>query len=204
MHLVTLEGSGINRVADLRGRVVSVGAPGAGTAVMAERILEAAGLDPRRDIRSQGLGVAQSVDALKDGKLDAFFWGGGLPTAAILDLVNSVGVRPRLLPLDDVLPALQKRWGESLYFAGVIPKSAYNLAADVPVINVANLLVVSEAMAEPLAHDITRVLFERQGELATIHPQARELALATALQGSPIPFHPGAIRYFRERGVWKE
>jgi TRAP transporter TAXI family solute receptor len=204
MHLVTVEGSGINRVSDLRGKVVSVGAPGAGTAVMAERILEAAGLNPRRDIRSQGLGVAQSVDALKDGKLDAFFWGGGLPTAAILDLVNAIGVRPRLLPLDDVLPALQKRWGESLYFAGVIPKATYNLAADVPVINVANLLVVSETMPEPLAHDITRVMFERQADLAAIHPQARELVLDTALSGSPIPFHPGAIRYYRERGVWKE
>jgi uncharacterized protein len=204
MHVVTVEGTGINRVADLRGKVVSIGAAGGGTAVMAERILDAAGLDPRRDLRAQGLGVAQSVDALKDGKLDAFFWGGGLPTAAILDLVNSVGVRPRLLPLDDVLPALQKRWGDVLYYPGVIPRATYNLAADVPVINVANLLVASDVMPEPLAHDITRVLFERQAELVAIHPQARELTLAAAIHGSPVPFHPGAIRYYRERGVWKE
>jgi TRAP transporter TAXI family solute receptor len=204
MHLVTIEGSGIASVADLRGKVVSVGSPGAGGAMMAERILEAAGIDLRTGIRSQGLGVAQSVDALKDGKLDAFFWSGGLPTAAVLDLINTAGIQARFIPLDDVLPALQKRWGESLYFATRIPKAVYDTPADVPVVAVANLLVVSEVMPEPLAHDITRVIFEQQAALAAIHPQARELTLESALQGSPIPFHPGAIRYYRERGAWKE
>lgn len=204
MHLVTRAETGITKVAGLRGKVVSVGSPGAGTAVLAERILEAAGLDPRRDIRTQGLGVAQSVDALKDGKLDAFFWAGGLPTAAILDLVNSAGVTPRFVPLDDVLPALQKRYGGSLYYTAIIPEGMYGLSADLPVVAVSNLLVVSDTMAEPLAHDITRVIFENQPELAGIHPQARELALETAMRGSPLPFHPGAIRYYRERGVWKE
>ncbi len=204
MHLVTVEGSGIDSVADLRGKVVSVGSPGAGGAMMAERILDAAGIDPRTGIRSQGLGVAQSVDALKDGKLDAFFWSGGLPTAAVLDLINTTGIRPRFIPLDTVLPALQKRWGDSLYFAATIPKAVYHTPADVPVVAVANLLVVAETMPEPLAHDITRVIFEQQAVLASIHPQARELAVDKALQGSPIPFHPGAIRYYTERGAWKE
>jgi uncharacterized protein len=204
MHLVTVAGSGITRVADLRGKVVSLGAPGAGTAVLAERILEAAGINPRTGVRAQGLGVAQSVDALKDGKLDAFFWGGGLPTAAILDLVNSVGVSPRFVPIDDVLPALQQRWGESLYFRTIIPKTVYNTPADIPVVAVANLLVVAEAMPETLAHDITKVLFEQQPVLASIHPQARELDINAAPTGSPIPFHPGAIRYYRERGAWRD
>lgn len=204
MHLVTTEESGITNVAGLRNKVVSVGAPGAGTAVMAERILEAAGIDPKRGIKSQGLSVAQSVEALKDGKLDAFFWGGGLPTAAILDLANTYGVTPRLIPLDDVLPRLKERWGESLYFATVIPANVYKLAGDVPVVAVANLLVVDEGMDEALAHDITRVIFERQSELASIHAQARDLSIETAIVGSPVPFHSGAIRYYRERGIWKE
>lgn len=203
-HLVTRAESGISKVADLRGRVVSIGAPGAGTAVVAERILTAAGLDPRRDIRVQTLGVAQSVDALKDGKIEAFFWNGGLPTAAILDLVNTPGMTARLLPLDEVLPALQRVYGDSLYYRTIIPKSTYRLPEDVPVIAVANLLVVSESMPEALAHDITRVIFEQQPVLAGIHPQARELAVDRALAGASIPFHPGAIRYYRERGVWKE
>jgi TRAP transporter TAXI family solute receptor len=204
MHLVTLAGSGIDGVRDLRGRVVSLGSPGGGGTVQAERILAAAGIDPRRDIRAQNLGVAQAVDALKDGKLDAFFWSGGLPTAAVLDLVNTAGISARLLPLDDVLPELRMRHGDSLYYRAIIPRDVYRLAADVPVVAVANMLVVSERMPETLAYDITRVIFEQQPTLAGIHPQARELTLAGALTGATIPFHPGAIRYYRDHGVWKE
>lgn len=203
-HLVTLAGSGINRVADLRGRVVSTGSPGAGTTVLAERILAAAGIDPVKDIRVHNLGVAQSVDALKDGKLDAFFWNGGLPTAAILDLVNTQGVTAAILPLDDLIPALNAKWGADTYHRAVIPKAAYRLPADVPVVAVANLLVVSETMSDDLAYDITRILFDRQSTLATIHPQARELSIERATMDASIPFHPGAVRYYRERGVWKE
>jgi TRAP transporter TAXI family solute receptor len=86
----------------------------------------------------------------------------------------------------------------------VIPRAVYETDADVPVVAVANLLVVSEQMAEPLAYDITRLLFEKQQELTVIHPQARDLSLQTATMGSPIPFHPGAIRYYRERGAWSQ
>lgn len=204
VHLVTRDGSGIASVGDLRGRIVSIGAAGSGTTVLAIRILQAAGLDPARDIRSQSLGAAQSVDALKDGKIDAFFWNGGLPTAAVLDLVNTPGMRARFIATEDVLPKLRETYGDSLYYRAVIPEDTYGTPADVPVVAVANLLVASEAMPEDLAYDITRVLFERQAELAAIHPQGRDLSLETALNGSPIPFHPGAIRFYRERNVWKE
>jgi TRAP transporter TAXI family solute receptor len=202
-HLVTTAGSGISKVADLRGKVVSTGSPGAGGTVLAERILAVAGLDPVKDIRAHNLGVAQAVDALKDGKVDAFFWNGGIPTAAILDLVNTQAVTSRILPLDDVLAGLQQKYGD-LYYRSVIPKGAYKLEADVTVVAVANLLVVSETMDEALAHDITKVLFDQQATLAGIHQQAKELAISTAFTGASIPFHPGAIRYYRERGVWKE
>lgn len=204
VHLVTHARSGINRVADLRGRTISIGSPGSGTAILAGRILAAAGIDQQRDLRTQSLGVAQSADALKDGKIDAFFWNGGLPTAAIVELVNSPGIEPRILSTEDMLPRLQQAHGESLYYRAVIPQDVYSMAADVPVVAVANLLVVSESMPEDLAYDITRLLFEKQEELATIHPQARDLSLDTALTGSPVPFHPGAIRYYRERGVWRD
>jgi uncharacterized protein len=202
VHLVTLEGSGISRVADLRGRVVSTGAAGSGTTVLANRILHAAGLDPRRDIRAQSLGVAQSVDALKDGKIHAFFWNAGLPTASVVDLVNTPGIRAKFISTEDMLPSLQKTFGPSLYYRAVIPRATYKTGEDIPVVAVANLLVVAESMPETLAYDITRILFDKQSELATIHPQARELAIDTALKGSPIPFHAGAIRYYRERHVW--
>ncbi len=204
VHLVTRADTGIARAADLRGRVVSTGSPGSGTAILAGRILDAAGLNPAADLRTQSLGVAQSVDALKDGKIDAFFWNGGLPTGAVLDLINTPGVTARFLSTEDVLPRLQQTFGPTLYFRALIPKATYNADADIPVVAVANLLVVSDTMPEPLAYDVTRLLFEKQAELISIHPQARDLTLATALTGSPIPFHPGAVRYYRERKVWKE
>lgn len=204
VHLVTRADSGIHAVRDLRGRLVSLGAAGSGTTVLATRILEAAGIDPQRDIRSQSLGVAQSVDALKDRKLDAFFWNGGLPTAAVLDLVTTPGMRVRMLPTTEVLPRLRDLYGPSLYFEARIPRDIYNLPEDVPVVAVANLLVASDSMPEDLAYDVTRVLFDHQAELAAIHPEARHLSLSSALERSPIPFHAGAIRFYRERGAWTD
>jgi len=201
-HLVTLADSGITDVAQLKGHIVSMGAAGSGTATLGYRILEAAGLNTKQDIRSQSLGVAQSVDALKDGKIDAFFWNGGLPTASVLDLVNTPRVRARFIATDSLLPQLEKTYGPSLYYREIIPKGTYQQDTDVPVVGVAVLLVVSETMPEDLAHDITRVLFEKQPELATIHPQAKELSLKTATTGSPIPFHPGAISYYRDQQAW--
>jgi TRAP transporter TAXI family solute receptor len=201
-HLVTLDGAGITDVTQLKGRTISMGSPGSGTSTLGYRILEAAGLNTKSDIRTQSLGVAQSVDALKDGKIDAFFWNGGLPTASVLDLVNTPRIRARFLATDSLLPQLEKTYGANLYYRAIIPKGTYQQDADIPVVGVAVLLVVAETMPEDLAHDITRVLFEKQPELATIHPQAKVLSLKTATTGSPIPFHPGAIRYYRDQQAW--
>jgi TRAP transporter TAXI family solute receptor len=203
-HVVVKADSPVQTLADLRGRVVSTGAAGSGTTVLAHRLLEAAGVDPAHDIREQALGVAQSVDAIKDGKIDAFFWSGGLPTASVLDLVNTPGIRVRFLPTVDLLPRLAEVFGPKLYYQEIIPKAIYGTPSDIDVVGVAVLLVASETLPETLAHDITQVLFDQQAELATIHPQARALSLATALKGSPIPYHPGAIRFYRERHVWTE
>ena len=172
--------------------------------MLANRILHAAGLDPQHDIRAQSLGVAQSVDAMKDGKIDAFFWNAGLPTASILDLVNTPGIRARFIPTEEILPKLNELYGPGLYYTAVIPKGTYKTNPDVPVVAVANVLVVSESMPETLAHDITKLLFDKQSDLEAIHPQARELSLQTALKGSPIPYHPGAIRYYKERQAWAQ
>jgi hypothetical protein len=203
-HLVAREDSGITSVAQLKGRVVSVGAAGSGTTTLALRILEAVGIDPKRDLRKQNLSVAQSVDAMKDDKIDAFFWNGGIPTASVLDLVNTPGMKVRFIATDDVIPRLEETFGQSLYFRELIPKAIYKTEADVPVLAVANLLVVSDTMSDDLAYAITRLLFDKQPELAAIHPQARTLNLKRAVVGSPIPFHPGAIRFYRERQVWTD
>jgi uncharacterized protein len=195
-HIVTTAASGISSIADLRGKTVSTGSPGSGTEVIAVRVLRAAGLDPDRDVTRQGLGATESAGALKDGKVAAFVWTGGLPTAAIQDLAHSQGMTIRLLPSADLLPALRRDYGE-LYFPLVIPAGAYRgIDQPVAVVGVANVLVVNRAMPDDLAHDITRVLFEKKGELAAIHPEAAHLSLERASAGSPAPYHPGALRYY--------
>jgi TRAP transporter TAXI family solute receptor len=200
-HLVTVEGTGINTIADLKGKRVSVGSPGSGTEVTALRLLQAAGIDPDRDIRKDRLGVAPSVDALRDKKIDAFFWSGGLPTSAVLDLAATPGIRIKLIPLDSVLPALQAKYGK-LYFRSTILKEIYpGLTANVATVGVANLLVVHKDFNAELAYQITKLIFEKRAELAQVHQEAANITLTGAAERSPLPFHPGAARYFRERGV---
>ena len=196
-QIVSLKGTGVATIGDLRGRVISTGSPGSGTEIIAIRLLKAAGLDPDRDVQRQGLGVSESADALKDAKISAFFWSGGLPSAAVQDLAHSTGISITLLPSAELLPALQREYG-NLYFPLEIPAAAYpGVERAVPVVGVANILVVNRAMPEELAYGITRVLFEHQASLAAIHPEARNLSRARALTGSPAPFHPGALRYLR-------
>jgi hypothetical protein len=200
-HVVTTAAGGITSVADLRGRTVSTGSPGSGTEVIAQRVLRAAGLDPDRDLTRQGLGASESAGALKDGKIAAFFWSGGLPTAAVQDLAHSPGMSIRLLPSGDVIPALQRDHGH-LYFPLEIPAGAYRgLATGVSVVGVANVLVVNRSMPDDLAYAITRVLFERKADLAAIHPEAAHLSIDRASAGAPAPYHPGALRYYSEQQV---
>jgi len=200
-HLVTVDGTGITIIGDIRGKRVSVGPPGSGTEVTALRILEAAGIHPDRDIRRERLSPAASADAIKDKKMDAFFWSGGLPTAAVLDLAASPGIRIRLVPLDALLPAMQRKWG-NLYFRSVVMKEFYpGMPADAPTIGVANLLISHADFDAELAYQITKLLFERRPELAQVHKEAANITLIGAAGRSPLPFHPGAVRYFRERGV---
>ena len=197
-QLITLASSGITSVAGLRGKIVSTGSPGSGTEVIAFRVLRAAGLDPDKDVTRQGLGVSESADALKDGKIAAFFWSGGLPTASVQDLSHTSGITIRLIPSADLVPALQREFG-NLYFPLDIPAGTYpGVTAPVAVVGVANVLVVNRSMPDDLAYNITRAIFEHQPELAAIHPEARSLSLNTAQTGSPAEFHPGAKKYFDE------
>jgi TRAP transporter TAXI family solute receptor len=202
-HIVTLDGSGITSVVDLRGRVVSTGAPGSGTEVSAFRILEAAGIDPETDLRRQSLGASQSVDALRDGKVDAFFWSGGIPTGAVLDLATTPGRTIALIPNGGLLEALQTRYGDAVYHGSIVPRTTYpGLEADVATVAVSNVLVAHEGMDDQLAHGIVDALFASHDQLAAVHPMAKVLSLETAVTGSPIPFHDGAVSYYRDRGVW--
>lgn len=201
MHIVSLEGSGIKTVADLKGKRVSTGAPGSGTEIKGVRVMEAYGLTPK-DLRSQErLSAAESAGALKDRKIDAFIWDGGLPTAAVLDLAATPGVKIVLVPHGDAVAKMAAKYGP-LYFAGAIPKGMYKgVEEDVPVAAATNLLVAHERMPESLAYQITKLMLERTADLVAVHKAASEITLKSAVLGSPIPFHPGALRYFKEKGV---
>jgi TRAP transporter TAXI family solute receptor len=202
-HLVVRQGSGITRVAELRGHVVSTGAPGSGTELIADRLLAAAGLDPRADITRHALGASESAGALKDGKVDAFFWSGGLPTSAIQDLAASPGLTIALVPQDDLLPSLQSRYGQDLYRAATLPGGTYRGTPDpVQVVGVSNVLVAASRLESELVAAITTALFAAKAQLTAAHPEARHLEPAGAPGDAPVPFHAGALRYYEGRG-WR-
>ena len=200
MHIVTMEGKGIEKVTDLKGKRVSTGAPGSGTEVMALRVIEAYGLDPTKDMTRDKLGVSESAGALKDRKIDAFFWVGGLPTAAVTDCGATPGIKIKLISHVDAVPKMRETYGP-IYVKGVIPAKTYpGQAVDVPIAVVWNLLVCNENLKGDSAYDIVKTLFDHKPELVASHRDARYLALESQGGGSPIPYHPGALRYFTEKG----
>ncbi len=202
MHVVTVEGKEITKVTDLKGKRVSTGAPGSGTEIMALRVIEAFGLDPDKDMKRDKLGASESAGALKDKKIDAYFWVGGLPTASVTDLGATPGIKLKLIGHADAVPKMRDKYGP-LYVKGLIPAKTYpGQNADIPIAVVWNLLICNEKMKEELVYDILKTFFDHKQELVTVHPEAKNLALDTqATEASPIPFHPGAIRYFTEKGV---
>ena len=201
MHLVAKTSGGINTVADLKGKRVSIGAAGSGTETKAIRILEAYGLNATTDIQPQRLAAQDSADALRDSKIDAFFFDGGLPTSAVSDIANSTAVK--LIDQSDAIAKMNSKYG-NFYFAAKIPKGTYKgNDTDVVSAGVANLLVVPSSFDPAFVRAILAAMFDNQADLVLVHPEAKNLKLDTATQGSPIDFHPGAIDFYKAKGVWK-
>ncbi len=202
MHVVTIEGTGIAKMADLKGKRVSTGAPGSATEVMAFRVIEAAGLDRDKDMKRERLSVAESVNAIKDRKIDAFFWVGGLPTAAVTDLAATPGVTMKLVDHGDAVAAMNARYGK-LYSPSTIPVGAYpGMTAVNQNSEVWNILITGNKMTDEDAYRIVKTLVEQKADLVAVHKEAEAFALENQVQSrSPIPFHPGALRYFKERNV---
>ncbi len=200
-HLVTLANSNIKSVADLKGKRVSTGAPGSGTEVVAFRVLEAAGLNYDKDVRRDRLSVVESANALKDGKVDAFFWVGGLPTAAILDLAATPNVSMKLVPTDTDINNIFKKYGQ-VYVKAAIPKTAYpKMTADVGVVGIPNVLVCNTAADPALIYNLLKAMFDHKQDLVNVHNQASEFTLENAVIKTVVPYHPGAVKYFKEKGV---
>lgn len=202
MHVVSVEGRGVNSIGDLKGKRVSTGSPGSATEVMAFRVIEAAGLDKDKDMKRERLGAAESVNAVKDGKIDAFFWVGGLPTAAVTDLANTPGTKIRMVDHADLVSAMNKKYG-NLYVEDSIPKATYSgMAADNKQATVMNILVANANMDDKTAYNIVKTIFDKRDDLIKVHKEARNFLLENQkAAASPIPFHPGAVKYFAERGV---
>jgi TRAP transporter TAXI family solute receptor len=195
-QVVVKADSGIETIEDLRDKAVSVGAPNSGTEVIALRLLEAAGLDPDDDVARRQMGVAESVAAMRDGTIDAFFWSGGVPTGAITDLATTDDIR--LLDVARYLPELRRRHGEA-YMPAATEEGDYSGVPAVKTIGVPNLLMVNAGMSEDLAYRITKLLFDGKDRLAEVHQSAKKIELETARKVvAPVRLHPGAQRYYAE------
>jgi len=202
MHVVSVEGRGINKMSDLKGKRVSTGSPGSATEVMGFRVIEAAGLDKDKDLKRERLGVAESVNAIKDGKIDAFFWVGGLPTAAVTDLANTPGTKLKMIDHAETVGPMNKKYG-NLYVEDAIPKATYKgMDADNKQATVMNILVAHEKMDEKTAYNIVKTIFDKRDDLIAVHKEAANFKLENQkASASPIPFHPGAVKYFAEKGI---
>jgi TRAP transporter TAXI family solute receptor len=202
MHVVSIEGAGVAKMANLKGKRVSTGSGGSATEGMALRVIEAAGLDKDKDMKREKLGVAESVNALKDRKIDAFFWVGRLPTAVVTDLAHSPGVKIRLVDHADLVAKMNRKHGE-LYVQDRIPKETYKgMQADNRQATVMNLLVAHQSMDEKTAYNILKAVFDHRDELIRAHKEAENFKLENQkAAASPLPWHPGAVKFYAEKGI---
>src|SRR6188768_1145899 len=202
MHVVTIEGTGITKMSDLKGKRVSTGSGGSATEVMAFRVIEAAGLDKDKDMKRERLGVAESVNAIKDRKIDAFFWVGGIPTAAVTDLAASPGMKMKLIDHSETAEKMNAKYGK-LYTAAKIPAGSYpGQDKDNAITEVWNLIVTGGKMSDDDAYAIVKTLVEKKEDIVAVHKEALSFSIDNQVQDrSPIPFHPGALKYFKEKGV---
>jgi TRAP transporter TAXI family solute receptor len=198
VQLVTLAESDIKSIVDLKGKRVSVGAPGSGTELNVRALLEANGIS-YGDFEPQRLNFNETADAIRDGDIDAGFWSVGPPTSSILNLAATRDIRLISLSDEEVANARNE----------VAVFSPYELAAGmydgmeeaVQTIGIPNVLVVNADMDEELAYKLTRLLFENTDELIAVHPAANDTTVKFTMDSTPVPLHPGALRYFEEVGA---
>jgi hypothetical protein len=198
IQIVATADSGINTLADLRGKSLSVGAPRSGTELNSRAILSAAGLSYKDLGKVEYLPFAESVDLMKNRQLDATLQSAGLGVASLKDLSTSTDITVVSVPreiVDKIGPP---------FIAVTIPANTYSgQDKDVPTAAVVNYLVTSSAVSDDLAYQMTKLVFESLPELANAHVAGKDIKLETAAIGSPVPLHPGAIRYFQEKGLIK-
>ncbi|KAB1118249.1 TAXI family TRAP transporter solute-binding subunit [Micromonospora aurantiaca] len=192
LHLVTRAGGPIRTLGDLRGRRVSVGADGSGTEITATRLLAVAQLGGDR-VRQEHLGLDDSVAALREGRIDAFFFSGGLPVRGVADLAQRTSLR--IVDLGDWTEPLRRAYGQ-VYVTRDVPRSVYR-AAPVSTVANPNYLIVRADLPAALVREVTRLLMDRREELAAAHPAAGRMSPRSAIVTTPLPLHPGAAQWYR-------
>jgi TRAP transporter TAXI family solute receptor len=211
LHIVTTEQSGILKLADLQGKRVSTGAPGSGTEFTALNLLKAADVDPEKFRKWEKLGASESSEALANGTIDAYFWSGGLPTGSIVELESTLhrkGMNLFIVPLPETDPGVAKFEKEfsGLVDSLVIRKSVYGTASDTPSLAFWNMFVCPASTPEELAYKTTKAVFENLETLRAAVKPAKDTTLestAKFIGKAAIPFHPGAVKFFKEKGLVK-
>ena len=197
-HVVVQRSAGITTMADFRGKRISTGSPKSGTEVIANRLLQAAGLNPETDVSPQRLELGKTVDAMKDGSIDGFVWSGGLPTGGVTDLFTSAGDRVQFIDISDLLPKMKEI--NPVYAEGTVPAATYGTAGDVRTIVVPNLLLVRNDFPAGNACAITRLMFDKKADLEKVHPAAKELDPKVAVDTAPVELAPGARTALQQLG----
>jgi len=198
-HVVVQRSAGITTMADFRGKRISTGSPKSGTEVIANRLLQAAGLNPETDVLPQRLELGKTVDAMKDGSIDGFVWSGGLPTGGVTDLFTSAGDRVQFIDISDLLPKMKEI--NPVYAEGTVPASAYGTPGDVTTIVVPNLLLVRNDFPANDACAVTRLMFDKKADLEKVHPAAKELDPKVAVDTAPVELAPGSRTALQQLGA---
>lgn len=198
IHIVALEGSGITSLNDLRGKRVSIGAPGSGTEVNTGSILEANGIS-YDDIDEQRLNFNETADALSNGDIDAGFWSVGAPTSSILNLATTQKIVIIALSEAELDAAMA---ADATFAKTTLTGGTYTgVENDITVLGIPNVLTVSSEMPDDVVYAVTKAMFENIADMQAIHPAANQTTVELTLAATPIPLHPGAIRYFEEIGA---
>ncbi|UOE43633.1 TAXI family TRAP transporter solute-binding subunit [Agromyces larvae] len=197
-QVIVRSDSGITSIADMAGKTVSTGSPKSGTEVIANRLLESAGLDPETDVSAQRLDLASSVDGLRNGNIQAIFWSGGLPTPNITELFTTDAGSVEFIDITPQLEGMQEF--SAVYEEGTIPAETYGLDEDVPTIIVPNMLLVRDDLDDATACAIASTVWGNVDRLEQVHSAAGEFDPATAVKTDPVPLSPGAERAFEELG----
>src|SRR5438477_917610 len=199
IQIVARADSGIKTLADLKGKKISVGAPKSGTEINARVILAAAGITYKDFAKVEYLPFGQSVELMKDRQIDVTLQSAGLGVSALRDLATSMDVVVVSIPPDVI-----KKTNDPAYLPGTIPANTYRgQTADVPAVSVQNYLVTHEGVSNDVVYAMTKALWTGLDQLVAAHSAAKAIDLKHALEGMPLPLHPGAEKYYKEAGVMK-